>query len=340
MKRLIKLSKPNWQVLVFFLSVILLEATIAKTPAEQFNEAMKVANLLQNTVRSDGDTIKVIKSTGEAVTFDPQTVFKNQPGGYSSNPPQVGYGIDTNAMKNAAELGITQVTANKDTHDTQAVGKMVADNSRTRPIFKVSQDDDFIVKSNRAIDGAQHIVRGKSSSEINCEEKIEEKCTATFEQKICNEEIRTVKRICEKVPQITLIDEPYANCQKHTSPPAIEDCLAGEIPIPHYAGTGYGTVVIPKNRGARVGFSDSKHPHYYITATNETTGEIVISRRQVSNGYYIELPISKAQDQTFSFVVERWDQCSCNQPGRMKIYINYWRKIPQIEWQEGACRDI
>ncbi len=116
--------------------------------------------------------------------------------------------------------------------------------------------------------------------------------------------------------------------------------MAGGIQIPHYRGAGYGKIVIPKNRGARIGFSDSKHPYYYITATNETTGEAVIPRRQVSNGYYLELTPSKAQDQTFSFVVERWDHCTCNQPGRMNIYINYMRKIPKVEWDEVSNRDI
>ena len=341
MKKQIRLNRlKSKKVIIFSLGILLLEATAttAKTPTEQYNEAMKIANSLQNTVRSDGKVIQVTKSTGEAVTFDPQIVFKDQPGGYSSNPPQVSYSADVDAMQNAANLEITQGTANKDVLGNQAaVGKLVADNSKTRPIFKISNDDDFITKSNRVIGDAQNIVKGESSA---CEEKTEEKCTATFEQKTCNETIRTIKRICEKVPHITFIDDLYAGCQKHISPPAIEDCLAGEISIPHYSGTGYGKIVIPQNRGARVGFSDSRHPYYYITATSDTTGEVVIPRRQVSNGYYIELPISKAQDQTFSFIVERWDGCTCHEPGRMKIYINYRRKIPRIEWKEGACRDV
>ena len=207
----------NQTRLIFFLGILLLEITVttAKTPTEQFNEAMNLANSLRNSIRSNGDTIEVIKSTGEAVTFDPQIVFKDQPGGYSSNPPQVSYGADVNAMQNAANLEITQGTANKDILGNQAVGKMVADNFKTRPVFKISKDDDFIVKSNAVISSAQNI--GQSSNEVDCDlqQSTQEQCVTTFEPKNCDEEIRSVARICDQIPRVTVITEDvvYANCR-------------------------------------------------------------------------------------------------------------------------------
>ena len=202
-------------LLIFLVSLTMNTIVTAKTSVKQFNEAMHLANSLRNTIRSDGDTIKVIKSTGEAVTFDPQTVFKDQPGGYSSNPPQVSYGTDVNAMQNAANLKITQDTANKDIYDNQAVGKMVADNFKTRPIFEISKDDDFMVKSNAVISSAQNI--GQSSNEVDCDsqQSTQEKCVTTFEPKSCDEEIRSVTRICEQIPKVMIVTEDvvHANCR-------------------------------------------------------------------------------------------------------------------------------
>jgi len=61
---------------------------------------------------------------------------------------------------------------------------------------------------------------------------------------------------------------------------------------------------------------------------------------RVDNGRYIELPTSKTQDQTFSFIAHRADGCSCQYPGSLNVYFDYIRKIPEVEWKEGSCRDI
>ncbi len=327
------------------------ETEIKKEAAKKFQEAMQYAQTFKNIVqvnKKEDENIQV-----GAFKFEPKKAFvdpkkpEGQIGWYTNNPTQAAY-YDESAqhdMQQIANDAIAETTKDENYKDTNgnpipSPGKSVINSFQTRPVFKVTKDDEHIVKGNELISNAKEIISGTLSSKIKCKDNTQEVCESIFEQKNCNEEVRTVKRVCEKVSQIILIDDPYPGCQRHTSPPAIEDCLAYEVQIPHYRGTGYGKIVLPQKRGARVGFSDSRHPHYYITATNENTGERVIPRRQVSNDYYIELPVSDSQDQTFSFVVERWDRCTCDQPGRMKVYINYMRKIPKIEWKEVSCRDI
>ena len=208
----------NLILLMFLAPLAMNVASTAKTPTEQFNEAMNLANSLKNSVQSDGNTIKVTKSTGETVTFDPKAVFKDQPGGYSSDPPQASYSDNADAMKSAAASEINRDTINRDANGIPipTVGKMVTDNFKTRPIFKISKDDDFMVKSNEVISGAQNI--GQSSSEVNCDlqQTTQEKCVPTFEQKSCNEAIRSVTRICEKTPKVKIItkDEVHPNCRR------------------------------------------------------------------------------------------------------------------------------
>jgi len=221
-------SLKSKKMLIFSLGILLLEVTvtIAKTPTEQFNEAMKIANSLQNTIRSDGKVIQVTKSTGETVTFDPQTVFKDQPGGYTNNPPQVDYGTNASAMENIAQKGIIQGISNAHDHSAPAVGKMVADNFKTRPVFKISKDDDFIVKSNAVIRDAQNIGQPNNGIDCNLQPSTQEKCIATFEQKTCNEEIRSVTKVCEQIPKVTIINKDVVNT----------NCKHLEIRYGHYNG--------------------------------------------------------------------------------------------------------
>jgi hypothetical protein len=327
------------------------EVEIKKEAAKKFQEAMQYAQTFKNIVqvnKKEDENIQIgdFKFKPQKTFIDPKKP-EEQKGWYTNNPTQAAYygrsaQHDTQQMANDAIAETTKDDNYKDTNGNPVPtpGKSVVSSFQTRPVFKVTKDDEYLVKSNELISNAKGIISGTLSGKIKCKDNTQEVCESIFEQKTCNEEIRTVKKICEKVPQIILIDDPYPGCQRHTSPPAIEDCLAYGVQIPHYRGTGYGRIVLPQKRGARVGFDNSKHPYYYITATNEATGEKVIPRRQVSNGYYIELPVSNTQDQTFSFVVERWEHCTCERPGRMDVYINYMRKIPKIEWKEVSCREI
>ncbi len=176
-----------------------------------------------------------------------------------------------------------------------------------------------------------------------CKTNDEDKSDQQIDDRDCNacvnyqEEAQPLTKVCEKVPHIQIKkDFSSSGYQKHTSPGSVEDCLVGSVTIPPYSGTGHGKIIVPKNRSARVGFSDSRHPFYYITIVNETTGQTLYQHSRVYNGQYIELPYSKIQDQAFSFIADRWDQCTCNQPGRMNIYmdcIDY-----EISWVE-TCNE-
>ena len=317
--------------------------------ADKFQEAMQYANSFKDVVQTEkGNIILKVSS----FKLEPGKTFsdpKTQKSWYTDNPTQSNYYNQGN-IDGMEKEAITETTKNESYQDANGnpittPEKTVIGSFQTRPIYKVTKNDDYMAKGDQLIKNSKDIITGNLDGDTKCKDDKEKKekqanCESTYEQKTCNEEVRTIKRICEKVPQVVIVDEPYAGCQRHISPPSIEDCLAGVVQIPHYSGTGYGKIVIPKNREARVGFSDSIHPYYYITATNETTGVVVIPRQQVSNDYYLKLTPSKAQDQTFSFIVERWDGCSCDKPGRMNIYINYMRKIPKISWEEESCREI
>jgi hypothetical protein len=324
-------------------------AATEKSAADKFQEAMQYANSFKDVVQTEKTGEGNVNLKVNSFKLKPGEAFidpKTKKSWYMDNPAQSNYYNQGNAhgMEKEAIAETSRDENYKDANGNPVPtpGKTVISSFQTRPIYKVTKDDEYIVKGNQLTKNSKDIINGNLGGDIKCKDGKEKQvnCESTYEQKICNEEVRTIKRIREEAVEVVFIDDPYSGCKKHTSPPAIEDCLAGEVQIPHYQGTGYGIIEIPKNRGARIGFSDSRHPHYYITATNKITGKVVIPRRQVSNGVYIELPISKDQDQTFNFVVERWDRCTCNQPGHMNVYINYMRKIPKVEWKEVSKRDI
>src|SRR3990170_107580 len=61
-------------------------ASVEKSPAEKFQEAMQYANSQRNTIQmKDGNFYAGTKA------FKPQEVFKEQKGGYTEEPSQTGY---------------------------------------------------------------------------------------------------------------------------------------------------------------------------------------------------------------------------------------------------------
>jgi hypothetical protein len=70
-------------------------------------------------------------------------------------------------------------------------------------------------KGKLVTDNANNIIGGESNKYINCEKQKMSACKTIQVEKTCNEEVRTIRRICEKVPSITTYvkDIVYPNCQ-------------------------------------------------------------------------------------------------------------------------------
>lgn len=314
------------------LLVFTTKAAIAGPQEDAYQEGLRFAN---ENMQSPLEKIN---------TFEQKVVKEAGVENYTDNPEQTKYyhGVTAGSSKDLLDDGQKEYRYSEDDKENNA-SQAALKSFRKNPKVKIdpsNPNDPIIARAKHIMKNASEIVTGKPDPTSVTGPRESKTCSIEYTKKTCNEQKGPLQRVCEKVPKVVIVDDPYPGCQGHTSPGSVEDCLAGTVQIPHYRGTGHGRIVLPKKRGARVGFSDSRHPHYYITVNNETTGQQTIPRRRVSNGHYIELPISETQDQTFNFVVERWDQCTCNQPGRMNIYINRMRKMANVEWQEGSCRDI
>ena len=154
--------------------------------------------------------------------FKPQEVFKDQNGGYTENPPQTGH-YKGETQSNTIELekaAQEEIIKNEDYKDKEGnfvptPGKAITEDFKSRKIFKIGQKEDFIRKGTLVTENANNIVMGESNKHIDCENKKMSACKIVQVEKTCNEEVRTIRRICEKVPSITThINEiVYPNCQ-------------------------------------------------------------------------------------------------------------------------------
>lgn len=199
-----------------------------KEAAEKFQEAMQYANSKRDVIQTETIEEGNLKKTDFKVgsfKLEPEKVFsdpKNQKSWYNANPTQTTYYSestqhDTQQMANAAIAETTKDTDYKDTNGNPVpvAGKSIISSFQTRPVYKVTTNDEYIAKGNQLIKDAKNIVTGTSGSAVKCESEKKTICESTYEQKTCNEEVRTIRRICEKVPSITTYvkDIVYPNCQ-------------------------------------------------------------------------------------------------------------------------------
>ncbi len=210
-------------IFLFFCIFTIIAASSAfaaadKTPAEKFQEAMQYTNSLKNIVSVEGNNIKV-----DSFKLAPEKTFSNpktKESWYTENPKQTGY---YDRVDNAQEMGkeaIAETTKDEVYNDANGnpmptPGKAVINSFRTRPIVKVNQNEAYVKNSNLVIDNALNVVAGTSNKFINCENKKTISCKIKYNEKTCNEEVRTVQRICEKVPiiSVTTKEVVFPNCK-------------------------------------------------------------------------------------------------------------------------------
>jgi len=213
--RIISYFKTYIGILIFFiLNAFIITcsspAFAEKTPAEKFQEAMLYTNSLRDTVST------------KALEFKPAEVFKNQKGGYTEEPSQINYyfGITQSNAHAMEKTALEEVLKDEDYKDSSGnpiptAGKAVTKDFQTRPIYKITQDDEYMQKSQLAMKGAGNIVTGSSGKGISSKKSGKTADQTTYVEKTCNESIRTIRRVCEKAPKITTSIETfvYPNCR-------------------------------------------------------------------------------------------------------------------------------
>ncbi|MBU0744241.1 MAG: hypothetical protein KKE11_02585 [Gammaproteobacteria bacterium] len=208
-------------VLLVFLHISFFFVNVAyaeKSASEKFQEAMQYTGSLRDSVRVKDGVIRA-----GTLEFKPQDVFKDQKGGYTKNPSQINHyqGVTQNnadAMKRAArvESAKDEDYKDKDGKTVRSPGKAITEGFNTRPVYKITQDEEYVKKGRLVTDNALNVVSGESNKHIDCENKKMIACKIIHVEKTCNEEINTVQRICEKVPKVKIVIQPYQEAQQYS----------------------------------------------------------------------------------------------------------------------------
>ncbi len=193
-----------------------------------FISAQTIAQSSLNDAYSEGlkqGQGNIQKSVTSVQDFNPSETFKDKGGKsyFTENPPQISYyqKVEQGNKDILEDSGRKYVDSNEITNEaTAAVWK-----SFGNPKIKLDPNEPFFDKSREIIKNSAAIVTGVSSKPgeivkeggtagVNCQEsKI---CRIDYIKKTCNEEIRPLKKACEKIPKInTAIDRTvFPNCQR------------------------------------------------------------------------------------------------------------------------------
>jgi hypothetical protein len=276
------------------------------------------------------------KSVEGVLTFNPSDAFMDENGKtyFTENPPQISHyqKIEQGNKDILEDTGRNNIDKNE---AIEAIWK-----SFGNPKIKLDPEGSWFNQSKEIIKNSAAIVTGNSSAVgINCQEsKI---CRIENINKMCNEEIKPLKKICEKIPKISTKKVFYPNCQsliitqhyntrcpsgygkalyadmvytRHDHWDDIRFCTralsAGEGPE-CFSGGYYitskrgnkdsGRVTVPKKSHAYIRMSNVYFEYIIGTVINETTRQTLYSEAHFSNGQIINLPYSDAQNQTFRF---------------------------------------
>ena len=182
--------------LVFvFLAILLVPMIYAGQ--EEFREHLNQAKALK------GD---IAKSTSN---FVPENVFTN----YSSNPGTTKYYSEDSAgaSQTLKSDSVVAITTNK-----EGAGETIAQSSKSRPKFKIESTSPEIARSKEIQNLASKNIKGVVDGFISGKEDQINTTVTKYVIKTCNEEIRPLKRICDKTPVVTtsLKSNLYPNCRK------------------------------------------------------------------------------------------------------------------------------
>ena len=215
-----------------FLLVISMVSTIIPLPIRadrgDFQKGLDYAK--SNTVKE-----KFQQSLAE---FKPHEALKTIKNEYTENPPQTGYYSETQSdayeLEKTAKVEVTKDEdyKDKDGNSIPTPGKLVTTTFTSRPIVKISQKEEFMQKGKLVTDNANNIVGGESNKYINCEKQKMSACKTVQVEKTCNEEVRTIRRICEKIPNIKIVDEPYQETKTYSGSITQADNNSGTFTVP------------------------------------------------------------------------------------------------------------
>ena len=130
------------------------------------------------------------KSMENIKSFNPADVFKN----YTDRPsPTIHYqGVTQGDAEGLKTSGSEEMSKNE---AASAILKNFAN-----PKLKIDSSESWLNKSRDIIKNAHAIATGVSSNGVNCkEQKI---CRTVYTKKTCNEQVRNLQKICDKIPKI------------------------------------------------------------------------------------------------------------------------------------------
>ncbi|EKE00551.1 MAG: conjugal transfer mating pair stabilization protein TraN [uncultured bacterium] len=281
----------------------------------------------------------------EVVTrFNPQEVFGGQRGGYTENPSQTGYYKDTQsdtiALEGAARVEVTKDEDYKDVrgNSVPTPGKVVTEGFKTRPVFKISKDEEHMKKARLIENNASNIVVGESNKNIDCKRRKMLASKTIHVEKTCNEEVRTLRRICEKAPTIKIVDQPYQETQTYSGSLVPVNKNAGTFTVPVS-----GTIIsfnaefhsgnIWRCFNNYVGYLQGATISTYCPHCGFALGEIYFNNGGLNVAVSAQTPI------TLSFTgmaVGFWNSSHYN----LVIRANLTRKAANAPIWEESCRDI
>lgn len=155
------------------------------------------------------------KSIEKIKDFNPPDKFKK----YTDNPPQAKYYHGVTA-DNAGELkadGDAAYTYNEDDKDNNAT-QAALKSFRKNPKLKIDPNDPndpIIGRAKDIMENAPDIAIGHSSAGKGADCKESKICRIEYLKKTCNEEKDPIRRVCEKIPEVTtyMKDIIYPNCR-------------------------------------------------------------------------------------------------------------------------------
>ena len=294
-----KLFSISTPVILIFVGATTLTSLPAYADISNFQKNLEYARALKDTPQK------------EMAKFKPQEVFKNQKGGYTEDPSQTSHykGIeqnDTNEMEAAARVDVIKDEDYKDADGKpiSTPGKTVTEGFKTRKIFEITQNDKYIKQGKLIETNAHNIVGGESNKHIDCKNKKLSTCKIVHVEKTCNEEVRTIQKICEKVPKITThVNEIICpNCQSLVITQHVDShCPSGHGQLlyadmvqtsgNHWDDIRFCTKGLPNNEG-----SECFTGGYIITSNrdNRDSGRATVPKKlhariRISNAYFNDI---------------------------------------------------
>lgn len=135
---------------------------------------------------------------------------------YTANPEQIAHykeeNLDTIAMEQkAAKESVPDAVESP----RENAGQIVAGSFKKRMVYKIDKNDPDVVIAKDIEANPEKHAKVTFDTKASCQKKKTLHCEETFSEKRCEEQVRALTRICEKVPKITTStrDIVYPNCK-------------------------------------------------------------------------------------------------------------------------------